>query len=1220
MTCIYFLPELFTAKGQQLVVDILHDNLSDTYKKTRYKPFGAEWPPNQPKVIVSVALVHYKGKKTKQELFQIASRYREGPPAIDKLVSNYQGPSAKRPRLDHSRITKDITDIFAPDPNTNELPTRILIEGAPGIGKTVLAKEIAYCWASNTLLNNTNILFLLILRDPALQKVEDFKQLIQYVSRGSLTNQQIDTFISQLNSVKLGFVLDGFDEYPSKLMRRSYIVSIINGEVFPNSIVVITSRPTATISLHDRVDRKIDILGFAKEEREEYILQSLDKEKKEELDKYLKQKPTINTLCFIPLHLAVLLYLFQQGSLPETLTEMNESFIIHTIFRHLKKHELTPSGVIDKLDKIPKPILDIVYQLAKLAFKGLQQNKLIFTLVEIEEACPNISGAINGFGLLQAVQHYPHYPKKGAGETMTFNFLHYTMQEYLAAQHVTALPDDEQVSLMEKTFWDSQFNFMWMMYVGIVGVKAENFVKFISKGKVYKNKNELRVVVTDKRKRLHVFQCFMEAKSTSDTPEVITSMFKDGRVTLDNVKLFPHHISSLTLFISTSSINWKVLQLRNCEIGGIGMSVLEQFVSEHTIPTLKYFDLSNNPSSPWGVYRTIIRHCSSNSLTLCGDDIDGMEEHVSEITESLQVNTKLLSLTLHIYSIGINGMQTIETVIVNTTLTEVNLPYYDTTHQDSHPPDITKECQYLVHTGMNFNGSKVVNIRMFSSVLCYDNFTENQISALNFLLCSTALQTLKVAHISNNRLTDNIITIISDCLQINNDSLQELIINHNKITNEGLTKLAVTIQVNKMLKKVDLSKNEITDDGVAAISECLKYNSCLQELNVSQNMITSEGAKKISEAIKLNTALQKLDICRNKITDDGLVAISDCLNSSSICLQDLNVSWNCITTKGLLYLLEIIQCSCPLQSLDITNNNVTRSEFRNIKHSIKNLPHTFPIHTSWNEITTDQYGGTTLKSMICTLYNNSDDGSDDIEQYIWTCEETFSDTGIILLCDCIKEDKTTQELNMSYKNITSEGAKCIAEAIKVNTTLQKLDIHYNKLSDDGATAISEYLKYNNSLQELNMWGNSITSEGAKCIAEAIKVNTTLQKLDIHNNKLSDDGATTISECLKYNNSLQELNMSYNNITSEGAKSIAEAIKVNTSLHTLDIYQFHLSDDDGLSFNMTILTAVHHNTTLMKLELPRVYGDNKVKIISEVEKINKERTRQDISTLTCDDQL
>ncbi|XP_065883142.1 protein NLRC3-like [Dysidea avara] len=700
-----------------------------------------------------------------------------------------------------------------PDPNTNELPTRILIEGAPGIGKTVLAKEIAFCWANNTLLNNTNILFLLILRDPALQKVENTRQLIQYVSMGGLNDEEIQKCISQLNNIKLGFVFDGFDEYPSSLQKRSYIVSIINGEVFPNSIVVITSRPTATISLHNRVDRRIDILGFAKEEREEYISQSLDKEKKEELDKYLKQKPTINALCFIPLHLAVLLYLFQQGSLPETLTEMNEFFIIHTIYQHLKRHELTPSGVVDKLDKVPKPILDIVYNLAKLAFKGLQQNKLIFTLDEIEEACPNISnmlGAINGFGLLQAVQHYP---QKGAGETTSFNFLHYTMQEYLAAQHVTILPDKEQVSLMEKTFWDSQFNFMWMMYVGIVGVKAENFVNFISQGKVYKNKNELRVVANDKRKRLHVFQCFMEAKSIADTPAVITSMFKDGKVTLVNLNLLPHHISSLTLFISTSSINWKILQLRGCQIGDIGMSVLEQFISEYTIPTLEYFDLSNNPSSPWGVYCTIIRYCSSNSLTLCGDD--RMKEHVSEIIKCLKCCSKLYSLT-------IGGTISWDEFIkcYNTNHNKVTLPHDDITGEK------TVE-------GLKMN-TTLQRLNIIGSKLCDDHVAVNIINYLN-----------------------------SNC------TIQELNLSNSGITSKEAKQIADVIIVNTTLLKFNISHNKIFDEGALAISDGIKNNNSLQELNISSNNITSKGAKQIADAIIVNTTLLKFNISCNKIFDEG---------------------------------------------------------------------------------------------------------------------------------------------------------------------------------------------------------------------------------------------------------------------------------------------------------------------------------------------------------------
>ena len=159
--------------------------LCDTYKRTRFTPKGAEWPPNIPKLIVSVALIHYKGKRTQQELFEMATMHKEGSLAVDKVTSSSQGPSTKKPRLDYSRVTKNITDIFVADPtdltetvtSSTKAPKRILIEGAPGIGKTVLAKEIAYQWATNEILTEIKIVFLLYLRDPQLQSIHNYQAI-----------------------------------------------------------------------------------------------------------------------------------------------------------------------------------------------------------------------------------------------------------------------------------------------------------------------------------------------------------------------------------------------------------------------------------------------------------------------------------------------------------------------------------------------------------------------------------------------------------------------------------------------------------------------------------------------------------------------------------------------------------------------------------------------------------------------------------------------------------------------------------------------------------------------------------------------------------------------------------------------------------------------------------------------------------------------------------
>ena len=1169
----------------------------------------------------------------------MANLHKEGATAIDKFatksasVITCQGPTTKKPRLDYSRVTKNITDIFAADPtdltetgtSSTECPKHILIEGAPGIGKTVLAKEIAYQWATNEILTEINIIFLIYLRDPQLQSITTTKQLVEYMSMGCLDDEQITTFNKYLVNSKgkqLCIVMDGFDEYPPSLQENSFIVDIINGGVLPEAIVVITSRPTATVSLHDRVDRRIDILGLPKEERDKYISQALSSTptKKTKLERHLKQKPVINGLCFVPLHLAVLLYLFQQGSLPETLTEMNESFILHTIYRNLKKHGKTPSGLVSKLTNVPKPVLDIVYNLSELAFKGLQENKLVFTFEEMEQVCPFIDetvGAINGFGLLQAIQHYPH---KGAaaGTTTSHNFLHYTMQEYLAALHVSNLPSEQQSSLMKKTFWDGHYNFMWMMFVGIVGINSEVFVNFVSKGKVYKHKSGIRIaenILSDKRKRLHVFQCYMEAKSSTEAPDVISDMFKDDKVIIDKVKLLPHHISSLMTFMSSSFMQWKTLELKECNITDVGMNVLEQFISEN-LSTLEYVDLSHNVSSPWDVYCAIIRYCSVSNLTLSGVQTSEMKDYVNEITENLQKNTSLTSLTLCNI---LGNIQLIKTVLsCITTCTHFNIPCRKVIdHNDVHQVKAV-----LFHTTLQYKCDDTVLVsdnrrKAKVNLLCDNIITIGKLNSLDashqciddygVTIVAIFCDKLEILNLSRNKISDDGVLSISEYIR-SHTCLLELNVSMNAINDDGARGIAEAICVNTVLRKLDLSNNCITSEGARKIAEAIQANTTLNALDISNAKISDDGAVAISNSLRCNNSLQSLNISHNSITNKGIIAITESIQMNST-LQILNISKNHISIEGLLYFMEAIKNNCTLQVVNITHNNVTRSGFTSVKQCIKNLQHPIQIYAAWNEI--NESGKLVTKiSTSCA--------PDNIEDDVWSFDEYDTDHLVMCLSECLKEDDTLQELKLyslfNKNKITNEGARTIGEAIKVNKTLQKLYINDNSISDDGAVAISDGLKCNSSLQELNISHNKITNEGAKMIGEAIKVNKTLQKLYITHNSISDDGAAAISDGLKCNSSLQELHISWNNITKEGIKFIAESIKINTTLHTLDLSQYDIND--RLSFNMTVLTAVYHNNTLMKLSLPYVFNDDERLVSSEVEKINKERTRQGISTLTC----
>ena len=170
--------------------------------------------------------------------------------------------------------------------------------------------------------------------------------------------------------------------------------------------------------------------------------------------------------------------------------------------------------------------------------------------------CPevdNIPGALNGFGLLQAVQHYP---VKGAGVAVSFNFLHLTMQEFLAAWYVSHCSIKEQKQLLKQSFmntrpWDELSNSnarMWQMYVGIVGVNCDAWIQFT-------NENNLTLnAFTNPLNYLYYLQCLVEGKC--DNLDFVSSPFKHGTIDFRRRALIPYHMVLLCLFLSKSSEYW----------------------------------------------------------------------------------------------------------------------------------------------------------------------------------------------------------------------------------------------------------------------------------------------------------------------------------------------------------------------------------------------------------------------------------------------------------------------------------------------------------------------------------------------------------------------------------------------------------------------------------------------------------------------------------------
>ena len=149
---------------------------------------------------------------------------------------------------------------------------------------------------------------------------------------------------------------------------------------------------------------------------------------------------------------------------------------------------------------------------------------------------------------MQTVQHHSG---KGAGSTYSFNFLHLTIQEFLAANFVATLPNDEQLDV---AFQKGTSEYVWLIYAGIIGVQSPGFIKFqTTPTDGFLCTFEPTPTVNSDSKLLFLFQCYLEAKQLARLPEDLSSIFKDGYIDIRHEEMQPYNMVSLINFIIKSN-------------------------------------------------------------------------------------------------------------------------------------------------------------------------------------------------------------------------------------------------------------------------------------------------------------------------------------------------------------------------------------------------------------------------------------------------------------------------------------------------------------------------------------------------------------------------------------------------------------------------------------------------------------------------------------------
>ena len=348
---------------------------------------------------------------------------------------------------------------------------RILVEGRPGCGKTTLMNKVSVDWANKKILKDISLLLLVPLRrfrNKPEVKLEDILQLYDTGHLGHAVGEEV----SNSGGKGVCIVFDGIDEYPQSLIPGNFVLEVLAGRMLPNSVVTASSRPAAAHDIRQYATQRVEILGFLRPEIQQYIQEHYEgkDDKVKSLFTYLQRHPNIRHMCYLPLHLAMVVYLndnLETGSLPHTETDIYNKFMLHTLLLNMRKLGITCSKLND-IKQLPSGTLEIFWNICRLAYIATVQSEQIFAKDEIQEHIGSREFRVTSLGLLTEDRLLV---EQGLEET--YSFAHLTFQEFLAAYHLTELPDAEQLKAAEEHGGDRHMRVMWKFYCGLTKLSGD---------------------------------------------------------------------------------------------------------------------------------------------------------------------------------------------------------------------------------------------------------------------------------------------------------------------------------------------------------------------------------------------------------------------------------------------------------------------------------------------------------------------------------------------------------------------------------------------------------------------------------------------------------------------------------------------------------------------------------------------------------------------------
>lgn len=486
-------------------------------------------------------------------------------------------------RIIAKKMELKVKDMFEPldvhsDKGSNK-GMRILVDGAPGVGKTTLGRKISKDWAEEKILKEYDLVMLLELRKQQFAKATSLKHIFPHAYDEKLQQQVVD-HVNRSKGNKLLVIFDGFDELIDP-DENLLLLKLLKQELLPKCTVMVTSRQYASKRLHDLqcVDRHFEVLGFTEEEIQSCIRSGIaDESKATALIEHLSQRQDISCLCYIPLVCSMVIYVYVEMNftLPSSLTDLFHQLVLIAAKRQGKLRYNRPVLTADDLKTLPQRTYIDLDILCEMAFKNLEDDKAIFYSEDLESlqcGCRDIES--HTLGLVTAVKSYPIFD-----EQLNYQFLHLTIQEFLSAKWIVDhLSPSEQGAFFKEKQQDDRFRLVLVFLAGLSGLKSKDFHNIFTNVVDFTNKTDFRYpdrtlqqksqshekqnennYHAEAQKFLLLLLFLHEAKNETLCTTLATAVAHQI-IDLRNVRFTLFHCRALGYFLSRSHCNWKALHL-----------------------------------------------------------------------------------------------------------------------------------------------------------------------------------------------------------------------------------------------------------------------------------------------------------------------------------------------------------------------------------------------------------------------------------------------------------------------------------------------------------------------------------------------------------------------------------------------------------------------------------------------------------------------------------